>query len=275
MLRGYGLTTLAVVMGALDVRRTRAWVAGSVLVAPFAFSHLVAAQTADLPFAMFVVASLAMLRQDDPKAWLRPGHAQSALLLWGVLAGVTAWTNNDGLVFLVASGCLVVWVTFRHGRPRDMAWDRRRDTGCGLVLYFKLVVAAVPPEYVAGTTPAGLLRQLVSFDRHAGVAALVWPMWTSWGGPMSRWSLPFVMAVALALALTPSGRSGRGVLAVVGFMLAGYYAVYVLTPMNLSWLVTTTFERLTMQVWPALVLAALSVGDPDAQTSSAVRAQGD
>jgi hypothetical protein len=70
------------------------------------------------------------------------------------------------------------------------------------------------------------------------------------------------MAAALALALTPVGRSGRGVLAVVAAMLIGYYGAYVVTSMELTQLVNTTYERLIMQVWPALVLAALSVGEP-------------
>ena len=58
------------------------------------------------------------------------------------------------------------------------------------------------------------------------------------------------------------GRSGRGVLAVVAVMLIGYYGAYLVTSMELTQLVDTTYERLVMQVWPALVLAALSVGEP-------------
>ena len=68
----YGATVIAVVMGALNVRRTRAWVAGSVLVAPFAFSHLVAAQTADLPVSMLVVASLGDAPAGRPAGLARP-----------------------------------------------------------------------------------------------------------------------------------------------------------------------------------------------------------
>jgi hypothetical protein len=64
------------------------------------------------------------------------------------------------------------------------------------------------------------------------------------------------------LAFTPVGRSGRGVLAVVAVMLLGYYGAWLVTSMDLEWLVRTTQERLVMQAWPALVLAALSVGEP-------------
>ena len=72
-----------------------------------------------------------------------------------------------------------------------------------------------------------------------------------------------MMCAATGLALTPAGRSGRGVLAVVAVMLLGYYGAYrrdVDGPALA--LVTPRYERLVMQVWPALVLAALSVGEP-------------
>lgn len=272
----FGALTVATVMGALDVGRTRAWMAGSVLVAPLTFSHLVAAQTADLPFGMFVVASLAMLRQDDPAAWRQPGRARSALLLAGALGGFSIWTKNEGAVFLLASACLVAWVALRHGRWQDAVWWIAGVAPlAAVVAYFKLVLATVPPEYVAGSSST-FLGQLTSAERHAGVLALLRPLWLSWGGPLARWSLPVVMAAAVVMALSPAGRSGRGVLVVVVTMLLGYYTVYILTPLDLAWLVATTFERLIMQVWPALVMAALSVGHADLRDGAgAAFAQGE
>ena len=265
----FGALTVATVMGALDVSRTRAWVAGSVLVAPLTFSNLVAAQTADLPMAMFMVASLAMLRQDDAAAWRQPGRARSALFLAGALAGLSAWTKNEGALFVAASGCLVVWVVVRHGRWQDAGWWIGGVAPmAAFVGYFKLVLLPVVPEYVAGTTGAGLMGQMISSDRHAAVLALLLPMWLSWGGPLARGCLPVAMAAALLLSLVPHGRSGRGTLAVVAVMMAGYYIVYLLTPLNVSWMVATSSERLVMQVWPALVMAALSVGHIGAQDSA-------
>ena len=58
----YGAALVALVVGALGTRTRRAWVAGAVLMAPLTFSHLVAAQTADLPLALFITASLVLLR---------------------------------------------------------------------------------------------------------------------------------------------------------------------------------------------------------------------
>ena len=259
----YGATVLAVVMGTLNVARTRAWVAGSVLAAPFAFSHLMAAQTADLPVSMLVVASLAMLRQDDPRVWRDSARARSALLLAGLLASLTAWTKNEGSVFLSASVLLVAWIALRHGRGRDAAWwVAGAAPVLAMVAWFKLVVTAAAAPVYGPSTPGTAAAYLLSPDRHWRVIESMGPLFLSWGGPWARWSLPIMMCAATALALTSVGRSGRGVLAVVAVMLLGYYGAYLVTSMELPWLVLTTHERLVMQVWPALVLAALSVGEP-------------
>ena len=59
-------------------------------------------------------------------------------------------------------------------------------------------------------------------------------------------------------------------------MLCGYYLAYVLTTLDLRWMVATSFERLVMQLWPALVMAALSVGHAEMRDSAgAAFAQGD
>jgi hypothetical protein len=263
----YGATVLAIVMGALNVGRTRAWVAGSVLIAPFAFSHLVAAQTADLPVSMLVVASLAMLRQDDPRVWREPGRARSAMLLAGLLGGLAMWTKNEGAVFLLASWMLVVWIALRHGRRRDMIWWAVGAAPIlAVVAWFKLILAAAAPPVYGPTSAAAALGYLLSPDRHGRVVELMWPLFLNWGGPWAGWSLPVVMCAALAMALTPAGRSGRGVLVVVATMLVGYYGAYLVSSMELTHLVTTTYERLIMQVWPAMILAGLSVAEPAAAT---------
>jgi hypothetical protein len=259
----FGATVLAIVMGTLNVARTRAWVAGSVLAAPFAFSHLVAAQTADLPVSMLVVASLAMLRQDDPRVWRDSTRARSALLLAGLLAGLTAWTKNEGTVFLCASVLLVAWIALRHGHWRDMVWwVAGAAPVLAMVAWFKLVVTAAAATVYGPSTPGAAVDYMLSPERHARVVEAMGPLFLSWGGPWARWSLPIMMCAATGLALTRVGRSGRGVLAVVAVMLLGYYGAWVVTSLDLEWLVRTTHERLVMQVWPALVLAALSVGEP-------------
>jgi hypothetical protein len=42
---------------------------------------------------------------------------------------------------------------------------------------------------------------------------------------------------------------------VLALMLASYYLVYVTTPFDISWHVSTSIDRLLIQLWPSLVLA--------------------
>jgi hypothetical protein len=59
-------------------------------------------------------------------------------------------------------------------------------------------------------------------------------------------------------AVWMAGRSERArVMAiVVGLMLLSYYFVYVLTPFDISWHISTSIDRLLVQLWPSLVLTA-------------------
>ena len=46
---------------------------------------------------------------------------------------------------------------------------------------------------------------------------------------------------------------------VVSVMVTSYYSVWVLSPMDTTWLVGTTFDRMMAQVWPTLVIVAASM----------------
>ena len=60
-------------------------------------------------------------------------------------------------------------------------------------------------------------------------------------------------------AVTAADRSGRWfAVAVLGMMLAGYYVAYLTTPYELSWHLSTSVDRLLVQLWPTAVLAIFS-----------------
>ncbi len=53
-------------------------------------------------------------------------------------------------------------------------------------------------------------------------------------------------------------------------MLASYYLVYVTTPFDISWHVSTSVDRLLVQLWPALVLTVF-LGLQSSVSQSAVQ----
>ena len=258
----FGASAVAIVMGALGLGRARAWVAGAVLLAPASYLKQVVSQQADVPVGFFIVATLVLLRTDRVEAWLDEGGTRATLLLAGLLAGLAAWTKNEGLVLLGITALLVGWILVRHGRPRQAAWWVAGTMPAGLtVLWFKGIMAPGAPAYLGeGSGAAALLWALVGPERHATVWPLVWDDVARWGGAMATGVAPVAMVAALAVACVPGHRAARGTVAAIALMLAGYYAVYLVSPLEIVWLVDTTVGRLLAQLWPALVLAAFSLG---------------
>jgi hypothetical protein len=254
----YAMAVVALVVGSLDARTRRAWVAGAVVMAPFTFSHLVAAQTADLPLGLFVTASLVVLRgalgeRDD-------AQASRAVALAGLLGGCAALTKNEGFVFLAASAPVVAWIAVRRRRPGAAVW-----WGAGalplvaLMLWFKLTFPVGTPEYFARQPgAAGPVQLALDVDRLRGIGTMTMGFWWRWGGTMAMGALVATAIVSIAAVAAPGERGDRGLAWVVAAMIASYYLVWVLSPMDTTWLVGTTFDRLLAQVWPTLVLLAAS-----------------
>ena len=188
----FGIAIVAAVMGALDVRHPRAWIAGSVLLAPGTFVQQVASQQADVPFAFFMVTTLIMLRADRIASWFESCDGRGPLLLAGTFAGLAAWTKNEGALLVVFSALVVAWMAIRSGRPGRMGWWVVGAIPVLLTLvWFKQVVAPVPPPYLSETpTLALLVERLFGPERHAVVDALMWERLTAWEAPWPRvWCL--------------------------------------------------------------------------------------
>ena len=83
--------------------------------------------------------------------------------------------------------------------------------------------------------------------------------------------IPLILAYSAAAAVTRGLRplqllAGLPLLA----LLAGFYAAYVVTPLNLQWHIDTSLSRLLVQVWPAAVYVLFSLSEPIVPTASSV-----
>ena len=251
-----GAAIVATVVAGLGLRRAHAWIAGCVLIAPWAFSQSLVAQTADLPLALYVVVTLLVILPYR-EAGLR--DMRRRLLLAGILAGLVAWTKNEGLVFLAIIFLIAAWVALRTGGVQQLAWFLAGAAPALVAIaWLKLALAPVPPEYFAGARLSMVGDALMDPTRHAHLIGLLWQHSLRWGGPAAVGTLPAAALAAGIVACTRGGLTARVALAVVGLMLAAYYTVWIVSPLNTEWLVGETFPRLLMQLWPSLVLAAFS-----------------
>jgi len=128
-----------------------------------------------------------------------------------------------------------------------------------LMIWFKLSFPVGTAEYFSESqTHPGLAHRAFDVDRLRLIAALTAGFAWRWGGTMTVGALLATTLAAIAGAVSREERAGLGMLWVVGVMVASYYAVWLLSPLDTTWLVGTTFDRLLAQVWPTLVILAAS-----------------
>jgi hypothetical protein len=217
---------------------------GLVLLGTPFFVTFASNQHADIPLGFFFLATVVCLAfgRDGPESAGLPAVA-------GFAAGMAAWTKNEGLLFVA----VVVGVWGIH------AWARGTWRGLGgllgglavalvPLLYFKAVIA--PPNDVVSGEMLGRLGNLWDGSRHRLILASFWRDLLRFG----EWSVvPFLAMIPPLLG--PGWRRWRGVewivAAIIALMLAGYYAVYLLTPWNLAWHLDFSLVRLLLQLWPA------------------------
>jgi hypothetical protein len=255
---GLFIVTLGVLRG-----KAQAFVAGSLLLGTVAFVQIGAMQYADVPLSFFILATLALLCLQDRY----PGVAGLSILA-GITAGFSAWTKNEGLLFVavvIVARALVLFRFHQRARvPRELlSLIAGAAAPLAVVAFFKLRFA--PPSDMLSAKPSQILSRLIDPARWiATIEGFVKAAFT-----FGNFLIPIVLVLvlywylvrfrveagdrlALATVLTP-----------LVLMLAGDLAVYILLPpQNLDWRINTSVDRILLQLWPGGLLAFFLAAAP-------------
>jgi hypothetical protein len=258
----FTVATIALVVTAIGTERrwSLGLLAGMVLLGTVRLLRWGALQYADVPLAFFFLATFWVLLQHDEQISARGGRYSAGLLsLAGLMIGLAAWTKNEGLVF-----ALVVLVTRAALRALQTGWKQSlqecRSTLAGalplllILLLFKSQVSATN-DLVASLGLAETMRRVLDPARHLAI-----------GRAFLAGGLQVVHAFAVIVPLcflllgrrTPTTADRTiswFVLVVLGLMLAAYDLAYLTTPYELKWHLSTSVDRLLVQLWPIAVLA--------------------
>jgi hypothetical protein len=222
--------------------RTQAALALLALLGASTFARNGAAQYADIPLSFFILAAALLMILEE--------RFSTAGVLAGLSLGFAAWTKNEGLLFVAAA--LVARAVFL--RPSVMCWAR---LGAGfapaaaVVVFFKLHDA--PANDLLASAK---LSRLAEFGRYWAVTYEFVHQILIFGGYVI--SPVLVLGVYAWLLGVPEeqkrSRANRALLAMLALMLAGDFAIYILSANDLDWQLGTSLSRVLLQVWPLTVL---------------------
>lgn len=260
----FSASSLAVLV--ISVGRLRGWSAGFLsgmaLLMARTYVFQSSCQCGDVPIGFFVLVAIcfvAMSRQTDGPAGF--------LFVAGAAAGLAAWTKNDGALVLIL---VVLAATLSRSPFRRLA---SIAAGAAIPLLaiaiFKLHLAPSSNYLFDAQIAGGIGSRLLDHGRWALVTSRLAHLLPVWGevpgGALT------VVGVAVALSAGPDrlsiGRAMIGLLLVTAIFF-GYGLVYVITPLPVEWQISTSFDRLFTQLWPALLWTSFQcVGSrPPAQT---------
>jgi hypothetical protein len=212
-----------------------------------------ATQYADVPLGLFVLAALAMLALSDRGAGYR------GLAVAGLLAGLAAWTKNEGLLFVLALlvARFAIVVRYRGWKPgvKDIG---AMLVGLGpmllLILWFKLTLAP-PNDLIATVHLSDVFARLTDPARYWLLSKTFLDLFFYFGSPWIGMPLLLVL-YALFAGRDPRVEDRKAIATTfisLGLVLAGYCLVFIVTPHDPQWHLDTAFYRLVMHLWPGLL----------------------
>lgn len=236
------LALLATLAGGFGVHcgRSTGLLIGLALLGAPALLHEVPAQYADIPLACYMAGATMLALLDLP-------------LLAGLLAGLAAWTKDEGVLFLLVF--LALLALTRRGQLRMVAIGA--IPGAVVTAIFKFALAPAGPLY-AHQSAAELLHRLADPARFGQVFMAFAHEFRSSGAGLYHPILP-VLAIAAGLGFDRKYRKDLLFTSTIpAVMLAGYFGILWITPLDLNWQASTSANRLLVQIWPSLLIAAFA-----------------
>ncbi len=242
--------------------------AAMLLIATPFFILMGISQFADVPFSFFILATVVLLFLPEPDTKKYSGP----LMMAGLSAALAAWTKNEGILFFTVAG----FVLFSAGALRQNKREAAARTGWFLagalpvllcVIYFKLKLA--PPNDLTTGFAAGetALSKLADPGRYAVIAKDFFitafnftrgPVDLRSGGGLHPGAVNILLPIAWAwfMGADRDKKHTNGIVqsaAILILMMAGYFAVYLLTPLPLEYHLATSLNRLYIQFWPSFI----------------------
>lgn len=212
-------------------------------------------QFADVPLACYVVASQALIAV----AITLKAEVASKWTLWlliGITTGLCAWTKNEGLLYCLLVMLGAAWAAIFSRPETRLPPALGFLAGIFLPLLAALTVKVISPEsndLASGQDLSSIFSRVTDVSRYKLIATAYANiiaqdhLWTIVGLLIFLvLSVPWVILKSRAWTFLP-------LLILNLVQLSGYTLVYVITPHDLSWHLSTSVGRVLMHIVPSLI----------------------
>lgn len=248
------LATVALLVSSLTIvgGRSKGLLAGLLLLGIPYFSSYSAAQCADIPLGFYILATFILLLFSRRT----PGNTMGTVFMAGAMAGLSAWTKNEGLLFVAA--VIVTLLLVKTPEEKWCAsWKKITLFVCGLVpvlaviAYFKFKFA---PEsiYFSELNFESFFEMIFEIDRHLLIATYF---------VKEIFSLTGLTIIILPLCLLFFGVSFEEktiqevkIISITLLLVTiGYYLVFLIAPYELEFNLAFGLKRLYLHLLPSAI----------------------
>jgi len=234
--------------------------AGLVLLGTSFFIKHGAAQYADVPLGFFFLATLVLFCLHERSL----SHNNNLVSLAGITAGLSAWTKNEGILFIVSILAVrLIVIISQKGWRAYLSELRSFLIGLlpvvAIIIYFKIYIAP-PNDLVSAQGLIVTSEKLLDLSRYKQVFAAYGKEAIRLGGRIVN--VPFLILYLFILRVTIDSRDKIGIanaFIVLCLMLLGYFFVYITSPLDLNMHLSTSLNRLFLQLWPSLLFVYFMV----------------
>src|SRR5579872_410933 len=221
-------------------------------------------QYADVPLSFFILASIVLLSIFGQYPAHNP-RPRGFIVLAGLALGFGAWTKNEGVlvVFATVLASLLVSGHSKLHEPRTKESEAPEWRAIAILLLsavpvFGLVLwlKHVAPRGDLLQAPAVMLQKFLTPARYWVI--LKWYSrelfrFGEWWPISATLLFLAVYFIAASREMGPKAASLRIAIWMLILTLAGYFAIYVITPNELYWHLRFSLNRLFLQLWPSAV----------------------
>jgi hypothetical protein len=209
-------------------------------------------QVADIPLALCFVGAVTSFLLGQS------GRGRSNYYLSGLFCGAAPWIKNEGMLFLVlfifAATVSIVFRRIQLSRQEVVDWLLGIVPGVFAIAVFKLFFA--PRSDISDNLR--LDGQLATYVvRAKEIIEMGVSLYTGGGGWIALASLIFFVAVLLS-RIKNWGQVALPLMLIAGIHF-GYFLVYLTSQQDITWYLSTSANRLFIQLWP-LLIAVITIG---------------